>query len=91
MIDVPTLVMHGDDDQIVPIADFCPALGEAAEEQHAQDIREASSRHVHDQCRRREPRPSRFHQGVKGVLSRRESCARQLVIDETPVRVGKET
>jgi non-heme chloroperoxidase len=24
MIDVPTLVMHGDDDQIVPIADSAP-------------------------------------------------------------------
>ena len=31
-IDVPTLVMHGDDDQIVPIADSAPAFRKAAEE-----------------------------------------------------------
>jgi non-heme chloroperoxidase len=29
---VPVLVMHGDDDQIVPYADFCTAVGKVAEE-----------------------------------------------------------
>ena len=47
IIDVPTLVMHGDDDQIVPIADSAPLVVEAAEERHAQGLREVPARHVH--------------------------------------------
>ena len=35
-ITVPTLVMHGDDDQIVPIAQLRIAVGEAAEERRAE-------------------------------------------------------
>ena len=38
-IEVPTLVMHGDDDQIVPIADCGPAVDQAAEARHAQGLR----------------------------------------------------
>ena len=38
-IEVPTLVMHGDDDQIVPYADAAPAVGEAPEERHPEDLR----------------------------------------------------
>ena len=37
VITVPTLVMHGDDDQIVPIADSRP-FGQASQEQHAEDL-----------------------------------------------------
>ena len=50
-INVPTLVMHGDDDQIVPDRRFRAALGEAAEARHAQGLRESAARHVHDACR----------------------------------------
>ena len=64
IIDVPTLVMHGDDDQIVPIAELGTALNQAAQEWHAEGLQEVPSRHVHHPCRRREPRPARLHQGV---------------------------
>ena len=37
-IDVPTLVMHGDDDQIVPYRFRAVALGEAPEEWYAEDL-----------------------------------------------------
>ena len=37
-IEVPVLFMHGDDDQIVPIADSAPARGQAREERHAQGL-----------------------------------------------------
>ena len=38
-IDVPVLVMHGDDDQIVPYRRLRAAFGQAAEERHAEDLR----------------------------------------------------
>ena len=50
-IDVPMLVMHGDDDQIVPDRRLRAAVGEAAEERHAEDLRGLAARHVHDPCR----------------------------------------
>ena len=50
-IDVPVLVMHGDDDQIVPYRRFGAAGGQAAEERHAEDLSGPSARHVHDPCR----------------------------------------
>jgi non-heme chloroperoxidase len=37
-IDVPVLVMHGDDDQIVPYRRLRAAVGQAAEERHAEDL-----------------------------------------------------
>ena len=37
-ITVPTLVLHGDDDQIVPIADCRAEVGQAAEERHAEGL-----------------------------------------------------
>ena len=37
-ITVPVLVMHGDDDQIVPYADSGAAVGQAVEERHAEDL-----------------------------------------------------
>ena len=47
-ITVPVLVMHGDDDQIVPYADSGAAVGEAAEERHAEDLQGLSARHADD-------------------------------------------
>ena len=52
-ITVPTLVMHGDDDQIVPYADSGPAVGQAAEERDAEDLQGLSARHADDRGRRR--------------------------------------
>ena len=57
IINVPTLVMHGDDDQIVPIAEFRAAVREASEEWHAQGLREVPARHVHHARRCGESRP----------------------------------
>ena len=37
-ITVPVLVMHGDDDQIVPYADCRTAVGKAAEERHPENL-----------------------------------------------------
>ena len=75
-IDVPTLVMHGDDDQIVPDRRLRAAVGEAAEEGHAQGLREVPARHVHHARRCRERRPAGLHchitsstSGFRGPLS----------------------
>ena len=64
IINVPTLVMHGDDDQIVPIADSALLSVKAAEERHAQGLREVSARHVHHPRRRGQPGPARLHRGI---------------------------
>ena len=65
-INVPVLVMHGDDDQIVPYADSAPAVGQAAEERHAEDLQGFSARHA-DHARRNHQR------GPAGVLQGREA------------------
>ena len=61
-IDVPTLVMHGDDDQIVPIADSALLSVEAPEEGHSQGLPGVPARHVYDTRRRGQSRASRLHQ-----------------------------
>ena len=42
--DVPTLIIHGDDDQIVPIGASAHALVEAREEREAEDLPRAAAR-----------------------------------------------
>ena len=54
-ITVPVLVMHGDDDQIVPYAELRAIIGKAAEERDAQDLQGLPARHAdhtgrHYQC-----------------------------------------
>jgi non-heme chloroperoxidase len=61
IITVPTLVMHGDDDQFVPY----PALGQASQARHAEDLSRLPARHAHHPCRRDQPGPAGLHQGVK--------------------------
>jgi non-heme chloroperoxidase len=51
-ITVPTLVTQGDDDQIVPFKDAAEAAGQAAEEQHAQDLQGLPARDADHPCRR---------------------------------------
>jgi non-heme chloroperoxidase len=46
-ITVPVLVMHGDDDQIVPYADAGPLSCKAAEERHVEDLQGLPARHAH--------------------------------------------
>ncbi len=64
VIDVPALVMHGDDDQIVPVAELGAALGKAPEERDSQGLQELPARHVHYPRRYGEPRPARLHRGI---------------------------
>ena len=45
-ITVPVLVMHGDDDQIVPYADSGPLSAEAPAERHAEDVPGLPARHA---------------------------------------------
>jgi len=45
-ITVPVLVMHGDDDQIVPYADSGHIVGQAAKERHPEDLQRISARHA---------------------------------------------
>ena len=67
-INVPVLVMHGDDDQIVPYADSGAAVGQAAEERHAEDLQGLSARHA-DHARRNHQRgPARVLQGVREIF-----------------------
>ena len=46
-IAVPTLVMHGDDDQIVPYADAGAVDRQIGEERHPEDLQGLSARHAH--------------------------------------------
>ena len=47
-IDVPVLVMHGDDDQIVPIADSALLAAKLLRRGDAEDLSGLPPRHVHD-------------------------------------------
>ena len=69
-IDVPTLILHGDDDQIVPIADFGPAVGQARQGRHAQGLQGRAARDVHDAQGSGERRPARLHQRLTSVTAR---------------------
>ncbi len=63
-IDVPVLVMHGDDDQIVPIAGFGAAVVQAAQERHTEGLQGLPARHGHHACRRHQSRSARLLQGI---------------------------
>ena len=65
-IDVPVLIMHGDDDQIVPIADSAPLSVKLVRNGDAQDLQGPSPRHVHD--------PSGDHQPGPPGLPPRVTC-----------------
>ena len=71
--DVPTLILHGDDDQIVPIEDAALLLGQAREGRDAQDLQRRAARHVHDAEGRGERRPARLYRR-QGVSGRFEGC-----------------
>jgi len=47
-MDIPTLVIHGDDDQIVPFADAGALQGETHSECEAQGLQRRSAWTVHD-------------------------------------------
>ena len=61
-ISVPVLVMHSEDDQIVPYQAAGPTLGQTPQERHAKDLQGLLARHDHDASRRHQCRPARLHQ-----------------------------
>ena len=67
-ITVPVLVMHGDDDQIVPYADSGAVVGEATEERDAEDLQGISARHAHHASGHDQRRPARVHQGRQAMM-----------------------
>ena len=65
-ITVPTLVMHGDDDQVVPLRRLRAAVGQAAAERHAEDLQGLPARHADDPGRHHQRRPPRVHPAAGG-------------------------
>ena len=63
-ITVPVLVMHGDDDQIVPYADSGPLSAKLRQERDAQDLQRLAARHAHDTCRDHQRRPLGLPEGT---------------------------
>ena len=63
-ITVPVLVMHSEDDQIVPYGARRAAVGQAAEERHAEDLQGLAARHADHACGHDQRRPARVHQGL---------------------------
>ena len=60
-ITVPVLVMHGDDDQIVPYADSGPLSAQARPERDAEDVPGLPARHADHPGRHHQRRPARLH------------------------------
>ena len=71
-ISVPVLVMHGDDDQIVPYADSGPLSAKLRPERHAEDLQGLPARHAHHASRDDQCRPAGLAENVtsKGAAGR---------------------
>ena len=89
-ITVPVLVMHGDDDQIVPYADSGAVVGEAFEERHAEDLQGLSARHADHGSRHHQRRPAGVHQIMKVILFGATGMVGQGVLRECLVDPGVE-
>jgi pimeloyl-ACP methyl ester carboxylesterase len=87
-ITVPVLVMHGDDDQIVPYADSGPLSAKAFEERHAEDLQGLSARHADHGSRHHQCRPARVHQIMKVILFGATGMVGQGVLRECLVDAG---
>jgi non-heme chloroperoxidase len=64
-ISIPVLVMHSEDDQIVPYARRRTVVGQASEERHAEDLQGFSARHADHASRHHQRRPSRVHRELR--------------------------
>ena len=64
-ITVPVLVMHSEDDQIVPYVASGPLVRQAAEERHPENLQGLPARHAHDRSRNDQRRPAGVHQGLE--------------------------
>ena len=60
-ISVPALVMHGDDDQIVPYRGLRTTVRETAHERDAEDVPRLPARHANHAGRHDQRRPPGFH------------------------------
>ena len=71
---IPVLIMHGDDDQIVPVR-LGAAVRQASQERHAQGVRGFPARHGHHPRRDHQPGPAGVLQAVseRGEGGRRAS------------------
>ncbi len=67
--DVPTLILHGDDDQIVPIADAAMLSSKLVKNATLKNLPRRAARHVHHPERPGERRPPRIRQGIAGATS----------------------
>ena len=63
-ITVPVLVMHGDDDQIVPYAELRTIIGKVAEERDAEDLQRLPARHADHAGGNDQRRPAGFHKNL---------------------------
>ena len=59
--DVPTLILHGDDDQIVPDRSGSSAVREAREGRYPEDLSRFSARDAYNQRRPDQRRPAGVH------------------------------
>ena len=69
-ITVPVLVMHSEDDQIVPYVAVRADVGQASEERHAEDLQGLPARHADHAGRRDQRRSARLHQRIAGSKPR---------------------
>ncbi len=68
-ISVPVLVMHSEDDQIVPYVAAGPLSAKLLKERDAENLQGLSPRHDHDPGRDHQRRPARVHQRL-GIARR---------------------
>ena len=87
-ITVPVLVMHGDDDQVVPYADFRAVVGQASEERELEDLQGLSARHADHGSRHDQRRPAGVHQVMKVILFGATGMVGQGVLRECLIDPG---
>ena len=71
IIDVPVLVMHGEDDQIAPFRGYRGKLDQAPEARHPESVSRFPARHADHECRPDQCRHPRIHKAVMRKRSRK--------------------
>ncbi len=71
-IDIPTLILHGDDDQIVPVQAARASVRKACEGREAEGLPRRAARHVHDAQKRGQRRYSGVHSGLARAAPRED-------------------
>ena len=78
--DMPTLILHGDDDQIVPIAAAGSDVREAGEGRHAEGVSGFSARDAHDQRGPDQCRPAGVFRTTKASSCLENVAARPFAV-----------